>query len=94
VTDGDSQRLTSLLEEIRDNQRLQIERQAEALALQREQFELVKRQAERTERIQDRAEAIQDKSAGLVAASRRALAVILPVVVALIAWLSWLLLRR
>lgn len=94
MTDADLQRLTSLLQEIRDNQRIQVERQAEALALQRQQFDLVQRQAVRAERIQDRAEAIQEKGASLVTASRRALAVILPIVVVLIAWLSWLLLRR
>lgn len=94
MNDTEIERLAALLEQIRDDQRLQLERQAEALALQREQLDLVRRQAERTERIQDRAEAIQDKSAQLVAGSRRALAVVLPIIVALIAYLSWLMLRR
>lgn len=94
MTDIDIQRLVSVLEEIRDNQRLQLERQAEALSLQREQYALVQKQQERAERIQDRAEAIQAKSAQLVAGSRKVFAVVLPIIVLLIVYLSWLLFRR
>jgi len=57
------QDLFRVLEEIRDNQKLQLERQAKALELQREQFSLVQKQYERAERLQDRAEQIQAKSA-------------------------------
>jgi len=42
----------ALLREIRDNQRLQIERSAEVLAIQREQFETYKLQAERVAAFQ------------------------------------------
>jgi len=84
----------ALLEEIRDNQRLQLERQAEAYALQREQFALVQKQYERAERLQERAEILQTKSGQMVAGARKALAVILPIIVLLIAYLSWLLFRR
>ena len=75
----DAARIAALLEQIRDNQ-------AETLAL-------VKRQAERAERIQDRAEELQAKSAGIVKTARRSLAVILPIVIVLIVYLSWLLFR-
>jgi hypothetical protein len=51
----------ALLREIRDQQRLQIERQAEAMALQREQIAMVRQQFDRTERIQTRAEVLQAK---------------------------------
>ena len=47
----DGLRLIGILQELRDGQKLQIERQAEALATQPEQFELVRKQTERTERI-------------------------------------------
>jgi len=94
MSEIDTQRLVSVLEEIRDNQRLQLERQAEALALQREQFALVQKQQERAERIQDRAEAIQAKSAQLVAGSRKVFTVVIPIIIALIVYLSWLLFRR
>ena len=93
MNDQDLQRLLRLLEEIRDGQKLQLERQAEALALQREQFALVRNQAERAERIQDRAEQIQIKSAQLVAGARKAVIVLLPIVAALILYVSWLLFR-
>lgn len=94
MTENDPQRSIRLLEEIRDNQRVQLERQAEALALQREQFTLMRQQFERAERLQGLAEAIQARSAQLVAAGRRAMAVILPIVLALVLYLTWLLFRR
>ena len=75
----DVKRMTGLLEQIRDQQ-------AQLL-------EIARRQAERTERIQDRAEALQEKGAGMMTAARRVLAVVLPVVVLLIAYLSWLIFR-
>jgi len=75
----DAARIASLLEQIRDNQV--------------EQLALVRRQAERAERIQDRAEALQAKSAGIMTTARRSLAVILPVVILLIMYLSWLIFR-
>jgi hypothetical protein len=52
MTDQEFSRLTSLLEEMRDNRKLQLARQAEALALQREPFTLIEKQHERAERIQ------------------------------------------
>jgi len=86
-------RIAALLEQIRDNQAEQLARQREALEFQKSQFELVKRQAERAERIQDRAEELQAKSAGIVKTARRSLAFILPVVIVLIVYLSWLIFR-
>jgi hypothetical protein len=72
-------RIATLLEQIRDNQV--------------EQLQLIRRQAERAERIQNRAEELQAKSAGIVTTARRSLAVVLPVVILLIAYLSWLIFR-
>ena len=86
-------RIAALLEQIRDNQAEQLARQREALDFQRHQFELVKRQAERAERIQDRAEELQAKGAGIVKTARRSIAIILPVVTLLIAYVTWLMLR-
>ncbi len=54
--------LAQILIEILDNQKIQIERQAEALALQKEQFELVKTQFEQARKIQDKAELLQEGS--------------------------------
>ncbi len=93
MNDQDSQLLATLLKEIRDNQKLQLDRQAEALTIQREQFALVQKQAERHERIQDRAENIQEKSAQMVAVARKTLFFLLPVITLLIVYVSWLIFR-
>ena len=69
-----------LLREIRDGQRAQIE-------ASREYFE-------RAKRIQDRSEQIQAKSASLMKAGRLVIAIVLPVVIVLIAYVSWLIFRR
>ena len=79
-------RIESLLEAIRDNQ-------AAALALQKEQLELVRRQLERAERIQDRAEELQSRGMGIMTTARRSLAIVLPIVILLIVYLSWLIFR-
>ena len=93
--DSESEKLVlRALEEIRDNQRAQLASQHEALAMQREQFELVKRQVERTERIQERAERIQDKSSQLVSGARSALIVVIPILLALVAYVSWMIFAR
>ena len=53
---------TALLREIRDNQRIQLERQAEALEMQRRHFDLLRPQMERAEALQGRAEALQGRA--------------------------------
>jgi uncharacterized membrane protein (DUF106 family) len=75
----DSARIVELLEQIRDNQAAQLE--------------LSRRLAERTERIQDRAEDLQARGMGIMKTARRSLAIVLPVVILLIIYLSWLLFR-
>jgi len=83
--DTDSETV-ALLREIRDQQRLQIERQSESMALQREQVAMVRQQFERAERLQQRAESLQGKAARSV---RLILWVALPLVIALVALLLW-----
>ena len=94
MNENESLRMIRVLEELRDGQKLQLERQQEALQVQREQFALVQKQFERTERIQDRAEKLQAKSADIVGIARKTLLVIVPVVIALIVYVSWLIFRR
>jgi uncharacterized membrane protein (DUF106 family) len=89
-----SQRMVRILEEMRDNQKVQLERQAEALALQRDTFALIQKQADRTERIQDRAEQIQARSAQMIGAGRKVMAVVLPLIIVLVIYLSWLLFAK
>jgi hypothetical protein len=88
------ERILASLEAIREQQRLQLERQAEAFALQREQFEIFKRQAERVDRTHDRAERIQAKSSEIVGLARKTLFVVLPILVVLIGYVTWLLFHR
>lgn len=85
--------LVAILQQIRDNQKLQLERQAEALALQREHAAMVRQQAERHDRIQDRAEQIQARGAELMTVARKSLFILLPLVTVLILYVSWLLFR-
>jgi hypothetical protein len=87
------QRVLAALDRIQRNQEQALQRQAEALALQRQQFELVQKQFERNERIQDRAEMIQERSAQLVGVARRITVILLPILLALVAYVSWLIFR-
>lgn len=89
----DNKEQIDLLREIRDNQKLQLERQAEALAIQKEQFEIFKKQMEQTQRIQDRAEKLQDKSAQIIGGARKLFVFIVPILILLILYVSWLMFR-
>ena len=94
VSDADAlERLARLLEEVRDNQRIQLERQAEALGMQKEQLRLVLQQHEKAARLQDRAESIQERSAQLIKTAQRSVPVLLVVVILLIIYVSWLMFR-
>jgi hypothetical protein len=87
------ERIARLLEEVRDDQRAQIDRQVESFAIQKAQHEAFLTQQGKTAQLQQRAEAIQDRSARLVSRIQRVVPVMLVIVFALIAYVSWLLLR-
>jgi len=80
----------ALLREIRDDQRLQLQRQAEALELQRQQFEMAREQLERAERLQGRAEALQGRAGKAV---KSILWVVVPVLALLLSLMLWPYLR-
>ncbi len=82
----DEETIEALLRELRDGQR-------EALALQREQHEWARAHYERAARLQADAERLQQRSAAMVTSARRALVLLLPVIGALLAWLTWLIFR-
>jgi uncharacterized membrane protein (DUF106 family) len=86
----ESSEIAKLLEQIRDLQQVQIERQTELLEAQREHMARYKSHLDRVERINAKAESIQDRGASLVGMARKALSVILIIVVFLIGYLSWL----
>lgn len=81
------------LKQIRQIQETLLSGQKEALALQREQFEMAKTQFDRAERLNERAEKIQLVSANMMATARKAMIIILPVIVFLVIYLSWLIFR-
>jgi uncharacterized membrane protein (DUF106 family) len=54
---------------------------------------MARRQFDRAEKIQDRAEEIQNSGASMMRTARRVLAIILPVVIGLVIYLSWLIFR-
>ena len=87
------ERIARLLEEVRNDQRTQIERQLESLAIQKVQYEAVVAQQGKTAQLQQRAEAIQERSARIVRRIQRVVPVMLVIVFALIAYVSWLLFR-
>ena len=75
-----------LLREIRDMQ-------AEMLELSRQHHAMSSRQFERVEALHERAEKIQDRSESIMAVARKSLVVIIPVIVGLLIYLSWLIFR-
>ena len=64
--------------------------QQEALALQKEQIELVQAQYKKAENLQGRAEALQENGHAMMGLARKAMAIILPVIIVLVIYLSWL----
>ena len=87
----DSKEQLLVLEEIRELIKAQGKTQARLLEIQQEHIELYRNQLNRVERINSKAEAIQDKSAQLMGTARKGVAVALAIVIALVAYLSWLL---
>jgi hypothetical protein len=91
--DDDAKRMVALLQELREGQKLQLERQLEALEIQRRQFAAMQEQMARAERIQSKAELLQDRGTRLVQGARKVFLVVVPVIVVLIVYVSWLLFR-
>ena len=87
---AENDEVVRLLREIRDAQKAQLAHQEQSLQMQKEYYALVQRQTERTERIQDRAEKIQSGSAQMLGVARKALYTVLPILVVLIAYVTWL----
>jgi hypothetical protein len=94
MNDEHADRIIRLLEEIRDGQRVQLERQAQAM---QRQEELMSQQRERVAGWSKRAgeaEQVLAKSAKVVASARVLVFVVLPFAVLFLVVLVWLLLAR
>jgi len=87
------QEILDTLREIKSNQEQQLEGLRESLKIQREQAEMARTQYDRAERLNDRAEKIQETSARMVGAARKAFVIILPLLVFLMIYLTWLIFR-
>ncbi|HEX7272481.1 MAG TPA: hypothetical protein VF420_10065 [Casimicrobiaceae bacterium] len=101
MNDSDAQRIIRLLEEIRDAQRLQLERQAraidtqrEVLGAQRERFAGLGARAESAQNLGDQAQRVLTGSAQLVRSARALLLVAIPFAIVLLAFVVWILFAR
>jgi len=90
LDEADRTRVVQLLEEIRDNQRIQLERQAEALALQKQQRELVEQRMGQAVSLQDRAELLEKRSAKALRVWRAFIFSVLAVVGVLLILVAWI----
>jgi hypothetical protein len=94
MNDEQAEKMIRLLEEIRDGQRLQLERQAEALANQRD---LLAQQRERLAGLSKRsgqADELLAKSAKVIASARIVAFVLVPLAIVFLGFLVWVLLGR
>lgn len=94
MTEQQADQLIKLLEELRDNQKISMEREVESLAMQKEQFALSKTQFERAEKLQEQAEQLQNRSTQLVATSHKFIKALIPVAVVLLTYITWLIFFR
>lgn len=94
MDDQQADRIVRLLEQIRDGQQLQLERQAQAL---QRQEELVAQQRERLAGLSqrsDQAQRLLDRSARVVAGARVLAFVALPIAVLILAFVVWVLIAH
>jgi len=93
MNDSDAARVIRLLEEIRDGQKLQLERQAEALQRQAEALEAQRARLTglgKVDATQQRADDVLNKAAGLVGGARLVAFVVVPFAVLLLVLVCWL----
>ena len=92
MSDSDNERIIRLLEEIRDGQKLQLERQAEAMQRQAEALEgqRARLASLKGDATQQRADEVLSKAAGLVGGVRLMAFVVVPFAVLLLVLVCWL----
>jgi hypothetical protein len=88
--EGESAKIVQLLEEIRDNQRLQLERQAEAISLQKQQRELVDSRMAQATSLQDRAERLEERKSRALKVFRIFIFSVLSIVGSLLILVAWI----
>ena len=93
MDDKTQSKLLQTLQELTENHAKQLELQKESLHIQREQYRMALESYEKQRELQLRAEVLQNKSAGMMELGRKLFFIVIPVLVALIAYLSWMLFR-
>jgi hypothetical protein len=97
----DARKMIALLEEIRDGQQLQLrrqaealERQTEALGMQRQHYENLQIQSGKARELQERAEKIQAGSARLIGGARVLVLTVAPLAALLLVFVCWMVFSR
>jgi len=90
VDEDDRNRIVQLLEEVRDNQQMQLERQAEAFALQKQQRELPDSRMEQAEKLQDREEFLHKRNSRALNIFHAFIFSVLAVVGVLLIFVAWI----
>lgn len=91
---AESEEAIALLRSIHDNQVQSLAMQRESLELQRKAVEATLSQFTRAEALHAKAEQLQARSAEIITSGRRAMKIVLPIIIVLIAYITWLLFRR
>jgi len=94
MTEQQFNQLLQIVEEMRDDARKAISMQEESLTIQKEHFAMAKSQFDAAERLQAKAEQLQGRSSQLITASHRFLKTLIPVAIALLAYVTWLIFFR
>ena len=94
MNDQHAGRIISLLEEIRDGQKLQLERQTELMAEQRARLANVSSLTGDAQNIRDGAAGMIAGSSRLISIARVLVLVAIPFVLMLLAFVVWLLITR
>ena len=94
MNDQDAGKIIRLLEEIRDGQKFQLERQAEWMAEQRARLANVAGLTGDAQNIRDGAAGIIARSSRLINIARVLVLVAVPLVLLLLAFVAWLLIAR
>lgn len=87
-----SERVTQILEEMKQNQQRLLEQQTESLALQREHIQLVRTLAHKPGDFHGEGERFQRRGAGMMDKTRQLFLVIIGLLVLLLFYVSWVLL--
>jgi uncharacterized membrane protein YdfJ with MMPL/SSD domain len=94
MSEQDTEKIIALLEELRDGQKLQLERQAEAIAQQRERLATLDQAKAAAQNIQDQSAGTLRKSEQLINRARFMAVFVVPLTLVLLVVVCWLAFHR